>query len=107
MEPYWRHDLKEAKSFFQRLLGLMFIKEMKDMDALLFDNCRSIHNSFVRFPIDVLFLDKEDKVVKVIKGFRPWRWTRIYWRAKKVIEFPAGALPTDIVPGDEVEFQGV
>lgn len=96
-----------ANTVFSRMKGLMFMDEMKGMDALLIDPCNSIHNCFVRFPLDVLFLDKNYRIVKIIRHFKPWRFSWIYFRAKMVIEMPSGKLSRDIEVGDEVEVSGV
>ena len=101
------NDVKHANTFMSRLLGVMFIKEMKGMDGLLLDPCNSIHNFFVRFALDVIFLDKNYKVVKVIRNFKPWRMTRIYFTACRVLELPAGTLIEDIKKGDQLEVLGV
>ena len=85
----------------------MFIKEMKGMDGVLLDPCNSIHNCFVRFSLDVVFIDKNLKVLKVIRNFKPWRFTKIYFRAKCVLELPAGKLIDEIKEGDELEVSGV
>lgn len=100
-------NVKYANTLLSRTLGLMFIKEMKGMDGLLLDPCNSIHNFFVRFSLDVVFLNREFEVVKVIRGFKPWRMTRIYFKASKVLELPAGALIEDIRSGDKLEVRGV
>lgn len=96
-------NIRKATSFRDRLLGLMFLDEMKNMDGLLIEPCRSIHNFFVRFPIDVVFISKSNKVVKVLRNFRPWYVSGIYFRASKTLELPAGALHDDIKPGDQLE----
>lgn len=100
-------NVKYAHSMLDRMLGVMFIKEMKGMDGLLIDPCNSIHNCFVRFSLDVIFIDKENKVVKIIRDFRPWRFTRIYFKSRKVLELPAGSLIDNISIGDQLEVRGV
>lgn len=100
-------NIKLAHTFYERLMGLMFIDNMKDMDGLLLDPCRSIHNCFVRFPIDVIFLSKEDIVVKIIRNFRPWRFSGIYLRAQKTLELPSGSVDESICPGDKLEITHV
>lgn len=101
------NNIKIANTFQSRLLGVMFIKEMKDMDGLLLDPANSIHNCFVRFSLDVLFLDKNYKIVKIIRNFKPWRFSWIYLSSRRVLELPAGMLIQDVEIGDEVEVQGV
>jgi uncharacterized protein len=100
-------NVKYANTFLSRLIGLMFVKEMTNMDALLLENSNSIHNCFVRFSLDVVFLDNENKVVRVLRGFKPWRFTRIHFRAKRVLELKAGTLIDEIKKGDQLEVLGV
>ena len=54
-------DLYECKSFFSRLKGFMFTKNIDK--ALLFDRCNSIHTFFMKENIDVIMCDKDNKVL--------------------------------------------
>jgi uncharacterized protein len=100
-------DVKLADSFIGRLKGLMFIKEMKGMDGLILEPGNSIHNCFVRFPIDVIFLTNDNEIVKIIRTFKPWRFSWIYFRSRKVLELPNGTIPDHIKKGDYLEVLGV
>lgn len=82
-------DAVIANSLFSRVKGLLGKKEFKAGSAIILKPCNSIHTFFMKFPIDVMFLDKRDKVVKVIHSLKPNRITSIYWRASYVIELPA------------------
>lgn len=99
-------DIRFANSFKDRLVGLMFSKNMIG-DGLLLDPCTSVHNCFVRFPIDVIFLDRDNKVVKILRNFKPWRFSWIYFGARRALELPAGKVPRDITKGDVLEVMGV
>lgn len=99
-------NIKLANTFFSRLKGLMFEKHMIG-DGLILDPGNSIHNCFVRFPIDAIFVDNDFKIVKIIRVFKPWRFSWIYLKARKVIELPAGKVPDSIKVGDELEVTGV
>lgn len=85
----------------------MFVKEMRGFDGLLLEPGNSIHNFFVRFPIDVLFLSKDMKIVKIIKCFKPWRISGIYFKARKVLELPNGTITDEMNVGDEIEVRYV
>ena len=79
-----------AQGFFARAKGLIG-RDSAPADGLLIPNCKAIHTCFMRFPIDATFLDKEDRVVKVVRNIRPWRllvWGG--WRAVKVVETNVG-----------------
>ncbi|MFZ4712709.1 MAG: DUF192 domain-containing protein [Bacteriovoracaceae bacterium] len=95
-----------ADGFFDRLIGLMFKKQMIGFDALLIIGSNSIHTCFMRFNIDVVFLSRDNKVVKIFKDMKPWRFTLLYLKAMKVIELPGGSLGS-IQVGDEVEIVNV
>ena len=50
---------------------------------------------------------KIDKIVKMIKNFKPWRFSFIYPRAVKVVELPVGMIDSGFQVGDELEVSGV
>lgn len=86
-------DLAEARSFLSRGRGLMGRREFPTGSALLIDPCSSIHMFFMRFPIDVLYMDRSDRVVRVQKAIKPWRIGPLFTRgAKYVIELPTGSI---------------
>jgi len=80
-----------ARTFWQRLKGLMGRKSLPPGEGMLILKCNAIHTCFMRFAIDATFLDKDDQVVKVVRNIRPWRLC--VWggrRAVKVLETTAG-----------------
>lgn len=100
-------NVKIANSFLSRLQGLMFIKEMVGFDGLLIKRCNSIHNFFVRFPIDAIFLDANFKIVKIKRNFRPWAISGMYFRATQVLEIKGGSLSDEINENDYLEVENV
>ena len=88
-----------AENIFSRLKGLMFIKDMKG-DGLLINPCNSIHTFFMKFAIDVVFIDKNRKVVKILRNLKPWRISWFYPKAQQVLELKAGTLPSHLKEGD-------
>ncbi|HEC68897.1 MAG TPA: DUF192 domain-containing protein [Candidatus Omnitrophica bacterium] len=64
---------KIADNFFKRFLGLMFRKSLSKEEALIFFRAPSIHTFFMRFALDILFLDKEGKVLRIARKIKPWR----------------------------------
>jgi uncharacterized protein len=99
-------DAERATSFIARGRGLMLRSTFPEGSALVIDPCSSIHMFFMRFPIDVLYLDREDRVVRVQEGIKPWRLGPLRTRgARYVIEFPAGTLArTNTRAGDKIVF---
>jgi|TARA_B100000315_G_C14490441_1_gene547328 hypothetical protein len=61
-----------ADSFFTRLKGLMFRERMPWDEALIFYNSPSIHTFFMKFPIDIVFLDGDMRVIRIARNFEPW-----------------------------------
>lgn len=76
-----------AEGFFSRLMGLMGRKTIPPDEALAFPRCNSIHTFFMRFAIDVVFVDGSGKVVRVIESLKPWRMLVPQRGARHVIEF--------------------
>jgi len=79
-----------AKNFFSRFLGLMFMPQESFCGALLIQKCSSIHTFFMRFCIDVVFLDKTYKVLRVVKNLKPWRVVAPISCASSVLELKPG-----------------
>ncbi|MBA2403929.1 MAG: DUF192 domain-containing protein [Bdellovibrionales bacterium] len=100
-------DILIAESLIDRLIGLMFREKLVGAEGLLIDPCRSIHTCFMRYSLDIVFLSSENKIIKIIRGIRPWRITWIYFRANKTLELPAGKLPSDLKEGDILEVKNV
>ena len=78
-----------ADGFFSRFLGLLGRERLPSGHGLLIKPGWSIHTSFMRFPIDVVFLDRELRVLKIRKHMRPWRATARF-RANSALELAAG-----------------
>lgn len=80
---------------FQKMKGLMFSKPLQDQGmAFPFRSMRrrGIHTLFVRFPIDVLFLDEEWKIVEMVKEIQPNSFYRPEAKAQYVVELPKGSI---------------
>lgn len=81
-----------ADNPWTRLKGLIGVKELPPGAGLLIRPCNGIHCMFMSIPIDVLYVDKDDRVVGLDHAMRPWSVGRIYGKARYVIELPAGTL---------------
>ncbi|MDD3296784.1 MAG: DUF192 domain-containing protein [Candidatus Omnitrophica bacterium] len=62
-----------ADNFYRRFMGLMFRNAIREEEALIFYHAPSIHTFFMKFPIDVVFLNKNMKVIRIAKSLRPWK----------------------------------
>jgi len=66
--------------------------------------CESVHTFFMKFPIDLVYIDRNKKVKKVRSNVRPWRMSACL-SAHSIIELPAGTVrSTQTAPGDKLEF---
>jgi len=85
-----------------RRKGLLGRDSMPESSALILAPTNAIHTFFMRFPIDIAFVTKAGRVLKVRHALPPWR-TSGALRAHAVIELPAGALRrADTKAGDEL-----
>jgi uncharacterized membrane protein (UPF0127 family) len=72
-----------------RMRGLLGRSGLKDGEGLLLRPANSVHMFFMRFPIDVVFLDRELAVRKIVEPLRPWRMASCRG-ARAALELPAG-----------------
>ena len=79
-----------ADNGLSRMRGLLGRDSLASGAGMLISPAPSVHTFFMRFPIDVVFLDRAWTVVKIAAELPPWRtaWAR---RAVGVLELPAGA----------------
>ena len=85
-------EAEVAETFAERAKGLIGRARLADGRGLLIPHCNCIHTFFMRFAIDATFLDRENRVVRIVRNIRPWRlWVWGGWRAVKVLETAAKA----------------
>lgn len=88
-----------ADSFASRLVGLLGQRALDSKQALLIVPCNNVHTFFMRFAIDVVFLDRDGVILHVAPELRPWRAASC-WRAHACLELPVGgAVHYGLVPG--------
>ena len=80
---------KVADSFFLRLRGLIG-RDPKSFGPLLITPCSDIHTFFMSDAIDVVYLDKGNKVLKVARNLMPGKVFAPVKHARSVLEIPAG-----------------
>jgi len=90
-----------ADTCFKRLKGLLGRSRLGENEALVIIPGNSIHTFFMRFPIDVLFVNKNNKIIKIATFLRPFRISPVYFHSSYVVELPAGKVQsTNTSPGD-------
>jgi len=93
-----------AKSALSRAVGLLGKKELGHEDALVIPQCQAIHMFFMMFSIDVVFLDKECRVVGLVPNIRPFCLSPVFFNAYFAIELPQGSIErTKTAKGDMLD----
>jgi uncharacterized membrane protein (UPF0127 family) len=89
-----------ANTSAKRRVGLLGRKGLEPGEGLWISPCESVHTFFMKFPIDLVYLDKSRKVRKVRHAVPPWRLSMCL-TAHSILELPAGtAKQTGTVAGD-------
>jgi len=83
---------RKAEGFLARGRGLMFSATLPEGSGLVIEPCSSVHMFFMRYPLDVLFLDKEGRVLFMYKGIKPWRMGRVVRGARTAVELPVASI---------------
>lgn len=90
--------------FFARAKGLLFRDSIELDEAMIFEKCKSVHTIGMRFSIDLVFLDKNKTVLKVVEHLKPYRIAGCS-RAKYVLEAKSGScLNRGILVDDKLQF---
>ncbi len=88
-----------------RRRGLLKHSEMPSGFGLWIAPCEAVHTFWMRFAIDVLFLSRDKRVLKLARSVKPWR-IAVCWRAHSVLELGAGAIDySQTAIGDQLRFQ--
>jgi uncharacterized membrane protein (UPF0127 family) len=96
--------VESAITIRERFQGLMLRKDLPEGHGLLIPDCSSVHTCFMRFPIDLVYLCADNRVVKIVPYLKPWRLSACH-RARSVLEIPAGwAKQEGLKEGDVLLF---
>ncbi len=96
-------NLLIADTFLSRLIGLLNRKSLSEEEGLLFPKCSAIHTIGMKFPIDVIFMDRSGRVIKILSEFLPNRV--MFWPVRGayyVLEVKAGWCQANRVKGGDV-----
>src|SRR5262249_36505073 len=83
-------ELKLAHTHWTRLRGLLGTRRLERGQGLWLKPCNQIHMFGMRYPVDVVFLDGDDRIVHTIAALAPWRVSPRIGDACSVLELPAG-----------------
>ncbi len=84
-DPAWH-----ATGPFERMRGLLG-RDLAPRGGMVIEPCNSVHTFFMSVPLDLLFVDREHRVLRAISGLIPWRLSPMVRGARYVVELAAGA----------------
>ena len=100
--------IEAADTWVSRLVGLLGTRALAPTHGLWLKPCGGVHTLGMRYPIDVVFLDKESRVKKVASRLRPYRFCLARPGVSSALELPAGTLDeVDVQLGDSLVFEPV
>jgi uncharacterized membrane protein (UPF0127 family) len=93
-----------TSNILERMKGLLGSPPLNSDEALLIKPCSSIHTFAMQYPIDLVFLDHQWKVIKTVANLRPWRIAAAP-AAGMVLELPVGSLERlQLTEGQQLEW---
>jgi uncharacterized membrane protein (UPF0127 family) len=98
-------SVEVAETVWEKTVGLLGRNCLEPEGGMLLRGCSSIHMWFMRFPLDLVYLDHRCEVLRVVEGLKPWR-VSFCFGASAVLELAAGSAKTkEIVPGRRLCFR--
>ena len=96
--------MEVADSAAKRNKGLLGREQLAPGEGLWIIPCESVHTFWMKFPIDLIYLDRKNHIKKLRGSVPPWRLSACL-SAHSVLELPAGTIRnTQTQPGDTLEF---
>lgn len=96
-----------ADTHWTRLRGLLgtSVGDFGNGCGLWIVPCRGVHTLAMRFPIDVVYLDRNQTVVHLEENLRPWRFAPVRMQAASILELPSQTIAqTGTAVGDKIQF---
>lgn len=92
-----------AGSVRERILGLHLLPRLEPGEGLILPGATTIDTTFMGYPIDLVFLDRSNRVTRVVHDMRPWRMVLSGGGGRDCLELPAGAAAASgTQPGDQL-----
>lgn len=96
--------IDQLSGFLQRAVGLLARSRVQRDEGVWITSCSAIHTIGMRAAIDVIFVDRDGRVLRVDRDVAPNRFSLSCRDASGVVELGAGALSQiDVLPGDRLE----
>lgn len=98
--------IETAANFKSQLKGLIGRRKFENGSAMIFPGCKQVHTFFMQFPIDILFVNKDRKIIKVVENLLPWKISAYVKDSIDVIELPYHTIfDCRIINGDELVYE--
>jgi uncharacterized membrane protein (UPF0127 family) len=88
-----------AESLLARTRGLLGTDALPEGHGLFIRRCNWVHSLFMRYALDLVFVDRTGRVMRTVADFAPWWFSPFVSGAADVLELPAGTLagtPTEL-----------
>lgn len=96
----------QAQSFLDKLFGLTIRRKLSKKKGFLLYNCNSIHTLWMRYSIDVIFIDINGEVLAVFNNLKPFRITPFIKNASYALEMISGTVEKNsLKAGDNIQFE--
>lgn len=100
------HKARLAENFWTRAVGLIGKQSFDKGEGLIFPRCNSVHTFFMRFSLDLIFVNKDGVVTSIIENIQKWRISPFISGTSKVIELPTGTIKdSGTMIGDKLLFE--
>jgi uncharacterized membrane protein (UPF0127 family) len=100
-------SIQVAETSAERRSGLLKHHGLAPGEGLWIAPCEAVHTFFMKFAIDLVYLDRRHRVKKVRHAVKPWRLSACL-AAHSVVELPAGvARSSGTAPGDEISIENI
>lgn len=99
-------DVQVAENYFSRNIGLLSRKSISSNEGLVIKPCFSVHTFFMKFPIDILFVNKKNEIIALYENVKPWKILPIHFSSRYVVELAVGQIAVNnICLGDIINLE--
>jgi uncharacterized membrane protein (UPF0127 family) len=88
----YRIDLELKSSFFQKFRGLLGVKHLGEKQGIVLVGCKQVHTFWMQFPIDIVVLDKDFKIIDFVGDLKANKISPYYRRGYYIIELATNPI---------------
>lgn len=98
-------ELQITENTLERMRGLLGSQPLNESQGMLIEPCNSVHTFFMGYPLDVVYIDRQQRVCHRVESLKPWRCSAAF-KAVAVVELAAGQIQQkNIQLGDQLQWQ--